>query len=207
MSGNGSGRRCEKLQYCPLGNDLQAALQALIAQGRKDGMIRASDLASHLEKMELSPDKIEVVIHRESVLHSAVEYIDNSIIGEFSVPDMRMCIQYAIDYPERCEGRGEALSLTSLGRMTFAKPDEGAFPLLQMARRAFFEGGACPAVLNAADEIAVDAFLKEKIRFSDIPTVIMNTYDMMRGARYAHSVRDILSADEEARKIALQYTK
>lgn len=161
--------------------------------------------AAHLFNM--SPDKIEVVVHRESVLHSAVEYIDNSIIGEFSVPDMRMCIQYAIDYPDRNEGRGVPLSLTSIGKMTFANPDEEAFPLLQMARRSFFEGGGCPAVLNAADEIAVDAFLKEKIRFADISTVIMNTYEMMRGARYARSVQDILSADEEARKIALQYTK
>ena len=161
--------------------------------------------AAHL--FGVSPDKIEVVIHRESILHSAVEYVDNSIIGEFSLPDMRMCIQYAIDYPERLESQCESLSLTSLGRMTFAKPDEEAFPLLQMARRAFFEGGACPAVLNAADEIAADAFLKEKIRFADIPEVVMNTYDMMRGARYARTIQDILAADEEARKIASQYTK
>ena len=161
--------------------------------------------AAHL--FGVSPDKIEVVIHRESILHSAVEYVDNSIIGEFSLPDMRMCIQYAIDYPERLESQCESLSLTSLGRMTFAKPDEEAFPLLQMARRAFFEGGACPAVLNAADEIAADAFLKQKIRFADIPEVVMNTYDMMRGARYARTIQDILAADEEARKIASQYTK
>lgn len=161
--------------------------------------------AAHL--FGVSPDKIEVVIHRESILHSAVEYIDNSIIGEFSLPDMRMCVQYAVDYPERCESAVAPLDLFALGKMTFAKPDTSAFPLLDMARRAYFAGGACPAVLNAADEVAVAAFLEEKIRFADIPRVVMNTYDMMGGARYATSLSDILAADKEARRIAEGYIK
>lgn len=161
--------------------------------------------AAHL--FGVSPDKIEVVIHRESILHSAVEYIDNSIIGEFSLPDMRMCVQYAVDYPERCESAAAPLDLFALGKMTFAKPDTSAFPLLDMARRAYFAGGACPAVLNAADEVAVAAFLEEKIRFADIPRVVMNTYDMMGGARYATSLSDILAADKEARRIAEGYIK
>ena len=161
--------------------------------------------AAHL--FSVSPDKIEVLIHRESILHSAVEYLDNSIIGEFSVPDMRMCVQYAVDYPERREGVGKSLDLASLGSMTFAKPDTSAFPLLQMARRAFFEGGGCPAVLNAADEVAVEAFLNRKISFVDIARVVMNTYDMMKGAKYAHTLSEILAADEEARRVAEQYTK
>lgn len=161
--------------------------------------------AAHL--FSVKPDKIEVVIHRESILHSAVEYIDNSIIGELSLPDMRMCIQYAIDYPDRMPGRCEALDLISIGKMTFARPDENAFPLLGMARRAYFEGGGCPAVLNAADEVAVDAFLKEKISFADIPRVIINTYEMMGGAKYAHSLEDIIASDAEARHVAQEYVK
>ena len=161
--------------------------------------------AAHL--FGISPDKIEVVIHRESILHSAVEYIDNSIIGEFSLPDMRMCVQYAVDYPERCESASRPLDLISLGKMTFARPDTDAFPLLDMARRAYFAGGACPAVLNAADEVAVEAFLNGKIRFADIPRVVINTYDMMGGARYATSLSDILAADKESRRIAEGYTK
>ena len=155
----------------------------------------------------ISPDKIDVVIHRESILHSAVEYVDNSIIGEFSLPDMRMCVQYAVDYPERCESKSAPLDFTALGKMTFAKPDTSAFPLLDMARRAFFAGGACPAVLNAADEVAVDAFLNEKIRFADIPKVVIGTYEMMGGARYATSLEDILAADKEARRVAEGYIK
>ena len=161
--------------------------------------------AAHL--FSVSPDKIQVVIHRESILHSAVEYIDNSIIGEFSLPDMRMCVQYALDYPDRCENRSASLDLISLGEMTFAAPNTAAFPLLDMAKRAFFEGGACPAVLNAADEVAVAAFLEGKIRFADIPRVVIGTYEMLSGARYSTSLTDILSADKEARRIAEEYTR
>ena len=161
--------------------------------------------AAHL--FGISPDKIDVVIHRESILHSAVEYVDNSIIGEFSVPDMRMCVQYAVDYPHRCESKSQPLDLFALGKMTFMKPDTSAFPLLDMAKRAYFAGGACPAVLNAADEVAVEAFLNRKIAFSDIPKVVIGTYDMMGGARYATTLEDILAADKEARKVAASYIK
>ena len=161
--------------------------------------------AAHL--FSVSPDKIDVVIHRESILHSAVEYVDNSIVGEFSLPDMRMCVQYAVDYPDRFATSSPPLDLFALGRMTFARPDDGAFPLLGMAKRAFFEGGACPAVLNAADEIAVDAFLNERISFADIPSVVMNTYQVIGGARYAKSLDDIVGYDREARRIAKQYIK
>ena len=120
---------------------------------------------------------------------------------------MRMCIQYAIDYPDRMPGRCEALDLISIGKMTFARPDENAFPLLGMSRRAYFEGGGCPAVLNAADEVAVDAFLKEKISFADIPRVIINTYEMMGGAKYAQNLEDIIASDAEARRVAQEYVK
>ncbi len=161
--------------------------------------------AAHL--FSVSPDKVEVLIHRESILHSAVEYLDNSIIGEFSLPDMRMCVQYALNYPERREGIGQSLDLASVGQMTFARPDTSAFPLLGMARRAYFEGGGCPAVLNAADEVAVEAFINRKISFTDIPRVVMSTYDMVRGAKYAKTIQEILAADEEARRVASQYTK
>ena len=161
--------------------------------------------AAHL--FSISPDKIEVVIHRESILHSAVEYIDNSIIGEFSLPDMRTCVQYAVDYPNRCESNTKPLDLFSLAKMTFAKPDTSAFPLLDMARCAYFAGGACPAVLNAADEVAVEAFLNGKIRFADIPRVVIGTYEMMSGAKYATGLEDILALDKEARRVAGECVK
>ena len=160
--------------------------------------------AAHL--FSVSPDKIDVVIHRESILHSAVEYLDNSIIGEFSLPDMRMCVQYAVDYPNRVRGCVDSLDLIALGKMTFAKPDYDTFPLLGMAKSAFFAGGACPAVLNAADEVAVEAFLGEKISFAEIPEVVLRTYDsLVTSARYARGLEDIIGYDREARKIAKEY--
>ena len=160
--------------------------------------------AAHL--FSVSPDKIDVVIHRESILHSAVEYVDNSIIGEFSVPDMRMCVQYAVDYPDRFIGPSDSLDLFALGRMTFARPDTDTFPLLAMAKSAFFAGGSCPAVLNAADEVAVEAFLQEKISFARIPEVVMRTYDtLLSSARHGKSLEEIISYDREARRLAKQY--
>ena len=158
--------------------------------------------AAHL--FNVKPDKIQVVIHRESILHSAVEFVDNTIIGEFSLPDMRMCVQYAVDYPDRFEGVSDPLDLFELGKMTFARPDDSTFPLLTMARRAFFEGGACPAVLNAADEIAVDAFLREKISFAEIPQLVIKSYEMMGGAKYARSIEEIMDFDKETRRVAQQ---
>ena len=161
--------------------------------------------AAHL--FSVKPDRIEVVIHRESVLHSAVEFVDNSVVGEFSLPDMRMCVQYAVDYPNRFESSSKPLDFVTLGKMTFASPDFDIFPLLSMAKRAYFEGGGCPAVLNAADEVAVEGFLKGKISFSDIPRVVMNTYDIMGGAKYAHTLEEIIASDTEARRVAQEYIK
>ncbi len=161
--------------------------------------------AAHL--FSVKPDRIEVVIHRESILHSAVEFVDNSIVGEFSLPDMRMCVQYAVDYPDRFESGTKPLDLIALGKMTFAAPDPATFPLLGMAKRAYFEGGGCPAVLNAADEVAVEGFLKGKISFSDIPRIVMNTYDIMGVAKYARTLEDIIASDSEARRVALEYIK
>ncbi len=154
--------------------------------------------AAHL--FGVAPEKVKIVIHRESILHSAVEYIDNTVIGEFSVPDMRMCVQYAVDFPERCEGISEELDLVKIGRLTFFEPDTEAFPLLSLASRAMRLGGAMPAILNAADEVAVEAFLSEKISFFDIAEVVTKAFDRMLGS-VASSVEELIYFDREARKI------
>lgn len=161
--------------------------------------------AAHL--FSVSAEQIDVVVHRESILHSAVEYIDNTIIGEFSLPDMRSCVQYAVDYPKRCEGVCAPLDLVALGCMTFAKPDTEAFPLLSMAKRALSDGGAMAAVLNAADEVAVDAFLKEKIGFSAIFDTVISTYERMSAAKSALTLEEIIAFDREARLVAKEYVK
>ncbi len=152
-------------------------------------------------------EKIEVVIHRESILHSAVEYIDNTVIGEFSVPDMRMCVGYAVDYPDRNAPVADQLDLTALGKMTFAKPDLEAFPLLSLAKRAMALGGAVPSVLNAADECAVSAFLAEKISFTEISEVVEKCVSRLSDMSSAVSLDAILAADKEARAIAQEIIK
>lgn len=146
-------------------------------------------------------EKIQVLIHRESILHSAVEYVDNTVIGELSVPDMRMCVQYAVDYPDRCHTASGELDLFSVGALTFRAPDTEAFPLLSLAKRAMTDGGAMPAVVNAADEVAVAAFLDERLSFLGISEVVTETYERMSG-RQASSVDELVLADREARGIA-----
>lgn len=152
-------------------------------------------------------DRVEVVIHRESILHSAVEFVDNTVIGEMSVPDMRMCVQYAVDYPCRMPAHTDALDLFKIGKLTFARPDTEAFPLLALAARAIGEGGALPAVMNAADEVAVGAFLNEKISFSEISEVVMRVYDRMSESRFALSLEDIIASDRKARAYADEIIK
>ena len=144
-------------------------------------------------------EKVEVVIHRESILHSAVEYIDNSILAQLSVPDMRMCVQYAVDYPDRCAGASRSLDLFELGSLTFKRPDTSLFPFLDLAKEAIALGGAMPAVMNAADEVAVEAFLDGGISFTDIFRTVTDTFARMHTASAARSLDDIIGADREAR--------
>ena len=156
--------------------------------------------AAHL--FGVGAEKIEVVVHRESILHSAIEYIDNSIIGELSVPDMRSCVQYAVDYPDRTPAVIEPLDLFSVGSLSFMRPDYEAFPLLSLAKRAMTEGGAMGAVLNAADEVAVDAFLSGRLSFLGISRVVYETFERMLFAKEYTSLEDIFDADREARLLA-----
>lgn len=155
--------------------------------------------ASHL--FGISPERVEVVVHRESIIHSAVEYIDNTVIAEMSVPDMRACVQYAVDYPKREEGTVAPLDLFSVGRLTFARPDTATFPLLSLAAEAGRLGGGMGAVLNAADEVAVEAFLREKLTFTGIFSVVTRAFDKMRrvGVGCERSVDALIALDRETR--------
>ena len=151
----------------------------------------------------VTPDQIEVLIHRESIMHSAVEYTDNSVIAQMSVPDMRLCVQYALTHPKRTGSVIPELDLTKIGALTFAKPDRKTFPLLPLAIRAIEAGGALPAVLNAANEIAVAAFLREKLSFPGIFSVVEETVsDLEREASGEDSLDGIFAMDEKARAVA-----
>ncbi len=145
------------------------------------------------------PEQVEVVVHKESIIHSAIEYIDNSVIAQMSVPDMRHCVQYALTHPERGGGATEPLDLFSVGKLTFAKPDKETFPLLQLAFDAIKAGGAVPGILNAANEEAVAGFLEKKIGFCDIFSVVGETVDEMYSYRNTHDLDGILNAANEAR--------
>lgn len=157
--------------------------------------------ASHL--FSLSPEAVEVVVHRESIIHSAVEYIDNTVIAQMGSPDMRACVQYALTYPLRTEGITEPLDLFSVGQLSFYRPDTEAFPLLSLAYTALSEGGAVPSVMNAANEVAVAAFLSERISFTDISDIVYDlTMDLRSQAKKMTSLEEILSYDRIARSLA-----
>ena len=151
------------------------------------------------------PDQIEVLVHRESIMHSAVEYIDNSVIAQMSVPDMRLCVQYALTHPARTEAVISQLDLCKAGKLTFAKPDMDTFVLLKLALDSIARGGAVPAVLNAANEVAVGAFLHHKLSFTGIFDVVCNTVNALSDAKHISTIDDIFSFDNAARRLANEY--
>ena len=157
--------------------------------------------AAHL--FGVPADKVEVLAHRESIIHSMVEYIDNSVIAQMSVPDMRLCVQYALTAPHRTEAVIPPLDLIKVGKLTFAEPDTETFPLLTLAKRAFALGGGVPAALNAANEVAVTAFLARRISFLAISDTVERVVADMTHAASARTLDAILDADREARERAM----
>jgi len=160
--------------------------------------------AVHLFGVE--PSKVEVIVHRESIIHSMVEYTDNAIIAQLSLPDMRLCAQYAMTFPERVPGVMGRLDLTELARLTFYKPDTENFPLLKMAYDAIKAGGILPCSLVAADEIAVEAFIGGRLGFCDIADVVAESLAKVKNIEKP-SVSDILEAADEAKRIASEVLK
>ena len=153
------------------------------------------------------PDQIKVVVHRESIIHSAIEYIDNSVIAQMSVPDMRHCVQYALSHPERCEATTHELDLFSVGKLTFAKPDTDTFVLLKKAFEVIEKGGALPAILNASNEEVVAAFLNKKIRFCDIAHIVCEAVDSFCYANTVEELDEILCLASESRRVAQSIIK
>ena len=145
-------------------------------------------------------ERIQVVVHRESIIHSMVEYIDNSIIAQMSVPDMRGCVQYALTYPNRADAVIEELDIFKIGRLTFAKPDMETFSLLGCAIDCIAKGGALPATLNAANEIAVSQFLQGRIPFWAIGDAVCETVSRLEYTKDIHDLDGILSSDRVARE-------
>jgi len=146
-------------------------------------------------------DKIQVVIHPQSTIHSMVEFIDGSILAQLGPTDMRMPIQYALTYPERVASNGCSLDWSALRKLDFEEVPSGKFPCLALAKEALRLGGALPCALNAADEVAVAAFLDERLPFLGIAAVIERVLERMPRAS-VHTIGDVLAADAEARRLA-----
>ena len=148
----------------------------------------------------VSPDKIEVIVHRESIIHSMVEYNDRAVIAQLGTSDMRLPIQYALTYPNREISPCEPLDFTKIGKLTFFEPDRKTFPLLAIAEMAAQKGGILPCVMNAANEEAVSLFLNGKISFAEIPNLVsetMNSYPFIEHP----DLFDIQKANFEAREM------
>ena len=147
------------------------------------------------------PDQIDVVIHPQSTIHSMVEFVDGSVLAQLGPTDMRMPIQYALTYPERVASNQVALNWSKLRRLDFARVSTRRFPCLRLAREAMKRGGAMPCALNAADEVAVAAFLERRLPFLGIPEVIERVLGRMPRVRF-EKMDDVLTADLEARRMA-----
>lgn len=148
---------------------------------------------------DVDVEKIDVVVHPQSIIHSMVEYIDGVVIAQLGTPDMRIPIGHAIMYPDRVCNSFAKLDLLKCGNLTFESPDTNTFECLSIAYDVIREGGLAPAILNTANEVAVDMFLKEKIKFTDIPNIIKNVLD-----RYPNitnpTLEDILAVDRKIRQ-------
>jgi 1-deoxy-D-xylulose-5-phosphate reductoisomerase len=141
------------------------------------------------------------MIHPQSTVHSMVEFVDGSVLAQLGPTDMRLPIQYALTYPERMASKELALDWSALRRLDFTKPSTRRFPCLRLAKEALKKGGALPCALNAADEIAVGAFLEQRLPFLGIPEVIEKVLTRMPRVKF-EKMDDVLEADREARRMA-----
>ena len=175
--------------------------------GRKVTIDSATMMNKGLEMIEahhlfnVPPSAIEVVVHRQSIIHSMVGYRDGSIKAQLSYPDMRHPIAYALLYPQRLEGARPLLTVEQMSRLTLEAPRRDAFPCLSLAYDALDRGGTCPCTMNAANEVAVERFLQGQIRFTDIPRIIQHTMEVAP-ERNASSLAILAEADSQARSIA-----
>jgi 1-deoxy-D-xylulose-5-phosphate reductoisomerase len=178
------------------------------SMGRKISVDSASLMNKGLEVIEarwlfdLPPDRITVVVHPQSVIHSMVEYVDGSVLAQLGNPDMRTPIAYGLAWPERIEAGVTPLDLFQIARLDFEQPDLNRFPCLALAFESLQAGGAAPAILNAANEIAVAAFLDRRIRFLDIPRLNEETMHVVAGRFDADSLESLSAADQTARDYA-----
>jgi 1-deoxy-D-xylulose-5-phosphate reductoisomerase len=188
----------------------QACAHPNWSMGRKISVDSASLMNKGLEFIEacwifdLRPSQVDVVVHPQSIIHSMVQYVDGSILAQMGNPDMRTAIAYGLGWPERLESGVAPLDLVATARLDFEAPDEARFPCLRLARESVAAGGTAMAVCNAANEVAVAAFLDEQIRFTDIPIVIEHTLENVDNSEPT-TLSVVEDADVQARQVAAEF--
>ncbi|MDP3846590.1 MAG: 1-deoxy-D-xylulose-5-phosphate reductoisomerase [Pseudomonas sp.] len=188
----------------------QACAHPNWSMGRKISVDSASMMNKGLELIEAcwlfdaKPAQIEVLIHPQSVIHSLVDYVDGSVLAQLGNPDMRTPISHALAWPERIDSGVAPLDLFAIARLDFQAPDESRFPCLRLARDAADAGGSAPALLNAANEVAVQAFLQRRIRFPEIANVISEVLNLAPTVA-VESLECVFQADAQARQLAGQW--
>ena len=177
------------------------------SMGQKISIDSATLMNKGLEVIEacwlfdMAPEDIQVVVHPQSIVHSLVEYHDGSVMAQLGIPDMKIPISYALSYPKRLALQLKPLNLGQCGNLQFLEPDYERFPSLRLAFEALEQGGVCPAVLNAANEVAVELFLDRKISFPQIPQIVAETLGVVTGGSDM-VLNDLLEADALARRVA-----
>jgi 1-deoxy-D-xylulose-5-phosphate reductoisomerase len=168
-------------------------------------MNKGLELIEAFHLFPVGADAIEIVVHPQSVVHSLVEYVDGSVLAQLGAPDMRVPIAHSLAWPERMETPCERLDLVAIGALDFEAPDPGRFPALGLARQALSQGGAKPAILNAANEIGVASFLESGVGFLDIAAVVGTVLDLYDPPAPS-SIDEVLEIDREARRVAVEVT-
>lgn len=190
----------------------QACAHPNWSMGRKISVDSATMMNKGLELIEasalfgLTAEQVEIVMHPQSIIHSMVEYVDGSFLAQLGSPDMKIPIAHALAWPNRIVSGAKSLDITEIAQLDFSKPDMVNLPCLRLARHAARQGRSAPAILNAVNEIAVDAFLNERIAFTGIPLLIDQVFDVLSICD-VESIDHVLQIDNEARVLATKALK
>ena len=209
LTASGGPFRQMPLEQLPNVSPAQAVAHPNWDMGKKISVDSATMMNKGLEMIEacllfnMEPEQIQIVIHPQSVIHSMVDYVDGTVLAQMGNPDMRIPIAHSLAWPERFDSGAEPLNIFKVARMDFEEPNFERFPCLRLAYQAIHAGGIMPTVLNAANEIAVEAFLDEQVRFTDIPVIIEKCMDTFT-VKPADTLEIILDIDNQARQIAQQ---
>ncbi len=168
-------------------------------------MNKGLELIEALHLFPVGPQQLDIVIHPQSIIHSLVSYVDGSVIAQLGAPDMRTPIAYSLSWPDRIKTPVEQLDLAKIASLSFESPDETRFPAIKLARQAMLQGGNTPAIMNAANEIAVESFLEEKLSFQEIPTFcerVIEAVQVQMGDKSPVCVEEVLEIDHSTRILA-----